>query len=194
MGEKLDFYSLKELIIFSDKAKSRRSILLRVSTQVKSCRQDRALKTSVLLLMLLLSVYAPRALRHDVSRRRQNPRVWTTAVQLCGLSAYRARVWVCCSFSWASTVGDALREQTAGGDSEVWVSSLVLSLRLISLAYACVVTMVTLRGRGDADRRNGPSTSTGTPARSEIKTRRRKNALRIQESERSDVSVSVFGV
>ncbi|XP_024654142.1 ATPase family AAA domain-containing protein 2 isoform X3 [Maylandia zebra] len=50
--------------------------------------------------------------------------------------------------------------------------------------------MVTLRGRGDADRRNGPSTSTGTPARSEIKTRRRKNAPRIQESGRSDVCKS----
>ncbi|CAI5686324.1 unnamed protein product [Oreochromis niloticus] len=47
--------------------------------------------------------------------------------------------------------------------------------------------MVTLRGRGDADRRNGPSTSTGTPARSEIKTRRRKKAPRTQESGRSDV-------
>ncbi|XP_013770653.1 ATPase family AAA domain-containing protein 2B-like isoform X2 [Pundamilia nyererei] len=50
--------------------------------------------------------------------------------------------------------------------------------------------MVTLRGRGDADRRNGPSTSTGTPARSEIKTRRRKNAPRTQESGRSDVCKS----
>ncbi|XP_013122545.1 ATPase family AAA domain-containing protein 2 isoform X5 [Oreochromis niloticus] len=47
--------------------------------------------------------------------------------------------------------------------------------------------MVTLRGRGDADRRNGPSTSTGNPARSVIKTRRRKKAPRTQESGRSDV-------
>ncbi|XP_006809184.1 ATPase family AAA domain-containing protein 2B-like isoform X1 [Neolamprologus brichardi] len=50
--------------------------------------------------------------------------------------------------------------------------------------------MVTLRGRGDADRRNGLSSSTGTPARSEIKTRRRKKAPRIQESGRSDVCKS----
>lgn len=186
-GEKLDFYSLKELIISSDKAKSRRSILLRVSTQINSCFEN----ISTIIIIISLRTTRITAWRQQAAAEPSRLNHSGVAVRSVGLSSSCLGV-----LQLQLSLHSRRRSSgtnTLGGLSFFGVS-LFLSLRLTSLAYACVVTMVTLRGRGDADRRNGPSTSTGTPARSEIKTRRRKNAPRTQESGRSDVSVSVFGV
>lgn len=186
-GEKLDFYSLKELIIFSDKAKSRRSILLRVSTQINSCFEN----ISTIIIIISLRTTCITAWRQQAAAEPSRLNHSGAAVRSVGLSSS-------CLGALQLQLSLHSRRRSSGtntlGGLSFFGVSLFLSLRLTSLAYACVVTMVTLRGRGDADRRNGPSTSTGTPARSEIKTRRRKNAPRIQESGRSDVSVSVFGV
>lgn len=186
-GEKLDFYSLKELIIFSDKAKSRRSILLRVSTQINSCFEN----ISTIIIIISLRTTCITAWRQQAAAEPSRLNHSGAAVRSVGLSSS-------CLGALQLQLSLHSRRRSSGtntlGGLSFFGVSLFLSLRLTSLAYACVVTMVTLRGRGDADRRNGPSTSTGTPARSEIKTRRRKNAPRTQESGRSDVSVSVFGV
>lgn len=186
-GEKLDFYSLKELIIFSDKAKSRRSILLRVSRQINSCFEN----ISTIIIIISLRTTCITAWRQQAAAEPSRLNHSGAAVRSVGLSSS-------CLGALQLQLSLHSRRRSSGtntlGGLSFFGVSLFLSLRLTSLAYACVVTMVTLRGRGDADRRNGPSTSTGTPARSEIKTRRRKNAPRTQESGRSDVSVSVFGV
>lgn len=186
-GEKLDFYSLKELIIFTDKAKSRRSILLRVSTQINSCFEN----ISTIIIIISLRTTRITAWRQQAAAEPSRLNHSGAAVRSVGLSSS-------CLGALQLQLSLHSRRRSSGtntlGGRSFFGVSLFLSLRLTSLAYACVVTMVTLRGRGDADRRNGPSTSTGTPARSEIKTRRRKNAPRTQESGRSDVSVSVFGV
>lgn len=196
-GEKLDFYSLKELIIFTDKAKSRRSILLRVSTQINSCFENISTIIIIIIIIIIISLRTTRitAWRQQAAAEPSRLNHSGVAVRSVGLSSScLGALQLQLSLHSRRRSSGTNSRRTLGGLSFFGASSLFLSLRLISLAYACVVTMVTLRGRGDADRRNGPSTSTGTPARSEIKTRRRKNAPRTQESGRSDVSVSVFGV